>query len=96
MPQVVPAGSNLTTGIVLPVSPSAVSEAPTTVVDSSGLEGRFRYGDLKEAALRGSLWVLYVIEEVPMIYKVAVGGCVRQLEREKVQRRLMPGCSVEG
>jgi hypothetical protein len=76
-------------------SPSAVSEAPTTVVDWSALDGRFRYSDLKEAARRVSLWVLYVIEQVPMICKVAIGGCVRQLHREKVRRRGMLGCWVE-
>jgi hypothetical protein len=26
--------------------------------------GRFRYSDLKEATLRGSLWVLYKVEQV--------------------------------
>ena len=38
------------------------------------MEGRFRYSDLKEAARRGSLWVLYVVERVLMICKVGVGG----------------------
>src|SRR5437879_4683417 len=41
------------------------------------LEGRFRYSDLKDAAPRGSLWVLYMAEQVLTICKVAVGGCVR-------------------
>ena len=44
-------------------------------------EGRFRYSDLKEAALRGSLWVLYKVEQVLMICKVGIGGCARQLQR---------------
>jgi hypothetical protein len=68
---------------------------PRQVVDSSVLCGRFRYSDLKEAARRVSLWVLYVIEQVRMICKVAIGGCVRQLHREKVRRRGMLGCWVE-
>jgi hypothetical protein len=76
-------------------SRSAVSEAPTTVVDSSALEGRFRYSDLKETARRVSLWVLYVAGPVAIICKVVVGGCVGQLQREKVQRRGVPGCWVE-
>ncbi len=46
--------------------------------------GRFRYSDLKEAARRGSLWVLYMVEQVLMICKIAVGGCARQLRREIV------------
>jgi hypothetical protein len=29
-----------------------------------------------------SLWVLYMVERSLMIYKVAVGGCARQLQRE--------------
>jgi hypothetical protein len=49
------------------------------------LEGRVRYSDLKEAAPRGSLWVLYMVEQVLMICKVAVGGCARQLQREIVR-----------
>jgi hypothetical protein len=49
------------------------------------LEGRFRYSDSKEAAPRGSLWVLYMAEQVPMICKVAVGGWARQLQREIVR-----------
>jgi hypothetical protein len=49
-----------------------------------GVYGRFRYSDLKEVAPRGSLWVLYVGEQVLMICKVAVGGNARQLEREIV------------
>ena len=40
---------------------------------------------LKEAVPRGSLWVLYVVEQVLMICKVAVGGCARQLQREIVR-----------
>ena len=47
--------------------------------------GRFRYSDLKEAARRGSLWVLYMVEQVLMICKIAVGGCARQLRREIVR-----------
>ena len=46
--------------------------------------GRFRYSDLKEAAPRGSLWVLYVVEQGLMICKVAVCGCEQQLQREIV------------
>jgi len=46
------------------------------------LGGRFGYSDLKEAAPRGSLWVLYVVEQVGMICKVAVGDCARPLQRE--------------
>src|SRR2546430_17113685 len=42
--------------------------------------GRFRYSDLKEAALRGSLWVLYKVEQVLMICNVGIGGCARQLQ----------------
>jgi len=68
---------------------------PREVVDTSVLDGRFRYSDLKEAAPRVSLWVLYVVGQVPMIGKVAVGSCVRQSQREKVQRRILPGWSVE-
>src|SRR6266404_7283698 len=49
------------------------------------LEGRVRYSDLKEAAPRGSLWVLYMVEQVLMICKVVVGGCARQLQREIVR-----------
>jgi hypothetical protein len=66
---------------------SAVSEAPISrqVVGSRCSEGRFRYSDLKEAAPRGSLWVLNMVEQVLMICKVAVGGCVRQLQREIVR-----------
>jgi len=66
---------------------SAVSEAPDSrqVVDRGPLEGRFRYSDLKEAAPRGSLWGLYTVEPVPMVCKVAVGGCARQLPREIVR-----------
>ncbi len=41
------------------------------------MRGRFRYSDLKEAALCVSLWVLYVVEQVRMIWKVPVNGCVR-------------------
>jgi hypothetical protein len=44
--------------------------------------GGFRYSDLKEATPRGSIWVLYMVEQVLMICKVAVGGCARQLQRE--------------
>ena len=42
--------------------------------------GRFRYSDLKEAALRGSLWVLYKVEQVLMICNVGIGGCARQFQ----------------
>jgi len=31
--------------------------------------GRFRYSDLKEGAPRGSLWVLYLVEQGLMICK---------------------------
>ena len=63
------------------ISLSAVSEAPISreVVESRCSGGRFRYSDLKEAARRGSLWVLYMAEQVLRICEVAVGGCVRQL-----------------
>jgi hypothetical protein len=57
--------------------------------------GRFGYSDLKEASLRGNLWVLYVIEQVPMIFEVAVGGGARHLQCERVQRRVAPECAVE-
>jgi hypothetical protein len=59
------------------------------------LEGRFRYSDLKEAAPRGSLWVLYMDEQISMIWEVAVGGCARQLQRERVERRIARGWWVE-
>ena len=42
--------------------------------------GRFGNSDLKEAALRGSLWVLYVVEQKLMVCNVAVGDWVRQLQ----------------
>ncbi len=41
--------------------------------------GRFGYSDLKEATLGGSLWVLYVVEQVAMVCEVAVGGGAWQL-----------------
>jgi hypothetical protein len=65
---------------------SAVSEAPASgqVVDRGALEGRFRYSDLKEAAPRVSLWVLYVVEQVGLMCRVAVGRCVRRLQCEIV------------
>jgi hypothetical protein len=40
--------------------------------------------DLKEAALRGSLWVWYVVEQVLTICKVAVGSRAGPLQREVV------------
>jgi hypothetical protein len=42
--------------------------------------GRFGYSGLKEAALRGSLWVLYVVEQILMFCNIAVGDWVRQLQ----------------
>jgi len=70
----------------LPTSLSAVSEAPfhDRWSNRSALEGRFRYSDLKEAAPRGSLWVLYMVEQVRMSCRVGIGGCARQLQREIV------------
>jgi hypothetical protein len=59
------------------------------------LAGRFGYSDLKEAAPEGSLWVLYVVKQIPTSFKVGIGGCPRQLQRETAERRLSPGCSVE-
>ena len=53
--------------------------------DRGALEERFRYSDLKEAAPRGSLWVLYMAEQVLTICKVAVGGCVRRVQHEIVR-----------
>lgn len=47
-------------------------------------EGRVRYSDLKEAARRASLWILYVVEQARLRYRVAVGGSARQLQREIV------------
>ena len=40
---------------------------------STSVWGRFRYSDLKEAAPRGSLWVLYEVEQIRLVSKVAVG-----------------------
>jgi hypothetical protein len=80
---------------------SAVSEAPTSrdLLFRSAVNGRFRYSDLKEAAPRGSLWVLYRVEQVRMICKVAVGSCGWELQREicawrRVAERLREGCSA--
>ena len=45
-------------------------------------EGRFRYSDLKEAARRASLWILCVVEQARLRYRVA---SARQLRREIVR-----------
>ena len=57
---------------------SAVSEAPASrqVVDCVVWEGRFRYSDLKEAARRASLWILYVVEQArPRLERRLIGHC---------------------
>jgi len=41
---------------------------------------------VSEAAHRGSLWVLYVVKQIPTSFKIAIGGCSRQLQRERAQR----------
>jgi len=63
---------------------SAVAEAPTSgqVVDWRCSGGALQIQRLEGSRPRGSLWVLYLVEQVLMICKVAVGGCVRQLQRE--------------
>jgi hypothetical protein len=62
---------------LVPTSRRAVSEAPISrqVVESRCSGGRFGYSDLKEAAASGSsLWVSYVVEQVPMICEVAIAA----------------------
>jgi hypothetical protein len=45
---------------------------------------------------RGSLWVLYMVEQVLMICKVAAGGCARQLPCEIVRFEVAGGGGREG
>ena len=49
----------------------SVSEAPTSedeLRSQRAIHGRFRYSDLKEAALRGELWDLYGPEPIYCLF----------------------------
>jgi hypothetical protein len=52
---------------------------------AGGAVGRFGYSGLKEAALRGSLWVLNVIAQMLMLCNVAVGDWCRAALKARIR-----------
>ena len=50
-------------------------------------EGRFRYSDLKEAARRASLWILYVVDQA-----AEVQSCVFAAVRGPVETQRLCTC----